>query len=84
MNIPLVQGNFSPTDSFEILNQMVQLKVKFHESKISKTSNEEDIKYRESKIKRLQHDLMELKKYIDNCQNHLTVDVQINLEKSSN
>ncbi len=33
-------------DSFEILNQMVQLKVKFHENKISKTSNEEDIKYR--------------------------------------
>lgn len=82
MNIPLVQGNFSSTDSFEILNQMVQLKVKFHENKISKTSNEEDIKYRETKIKRLQHDLMELKKYIDDCKSSLSVDVQVKIEKS--
>jgi hypothetical protein len=82
MNIPLVHGNFSPSDSFELLNQMVQLKVKFHENKISKTSNEEDIKYRESKIKRLQNDLMELKKYIDQSNANLSVDVQIKLEKS--
>lgn len=82
MNIPLVQGNFSSTDSFEILNQMVQLKVKFHENKISKTSNEEDIKYRETKIKRLQHDLMELKKYIDDCKSPVSVDVQVKIEKS--
>lgn len=84
MNIPLVHGNFSPSDSFELLNQMVQLKVKFHENKISKTSNEEDIKYRESKIKRLQNDLMELKQYIDQSADNLSVDVQIKLEKSKN
>ena len=82
MNIPLVQGNFSAADSFELLSQMVQLKVKFHENKISKTSSEEDIKYRETKIKRLQHDLMELKKYIDNSTNHLSVDVKINVENT--
>jgi len=81
MNIPLVQGNFSASDSFELLNQMVQLKVRFHENKISKSSNEEDIKHRETKIKRLQHDMMELKKFINNNSSQFTINVQINLEK---
>lgn len=81
MNIPLVQGNFSASDSFELLNQMVQLKVRFHENKISKSSNEEDIKHRETKIKRLQHDMMELKKYINDNSSQFTINVQINLEK---
>lgn len=84
MHIPLIQGNFSPLDSIELLNQMVLIKIKFHENKISKTSNEEDIKYRESKIKRLQHDLMDLKKYIENSDDHLLLDVQIKLEKPEN
>ncbi len=79
MNIPLIQGNFSSTDSLELLNQMVQVKLKFHESKISNTSNEEDIKYRESKIKKLQQDMMELKKYIDDSTGNLTLDVQIKI-----
>jgi len=80
MNIPLIQGSFSPIDSFELLSQMVMLKVKFHENKIYNTSIEEDIKYRESKIKRLQQDLMELKKYIDSCAGQINIDVQIKLE----
>ena len=79
MNIPLIQGNFSSTDSLELLNQMVQVKLKFHECKISNTSNEEDIKYRESKIKKLQQDMMELKKYIDDSTGNLTLDVQIKI-----
>lgn len=61
MNIQLIQGEFSTPDALELVTQMVQLKIKYHENKIVTDTREEDIKYRESKIKRLQKDLAGLR-----------------------
>ena len=65
MDIQLIQGNFSAKDALKIITQMVHIKIRYHESKISCNSNEEDIKYREKKIKKLQSDLSDIKKFID-------------------
>jgi len=65
MNIHLIQGEFSSIEAFELITQMVHIKIKYHENKIAKNSSEEDIKYRESKIKRLQKELFELRNSVE-------------------
>ena len=69
MDIQLIQGKFSAKDALEILTQMIHVKIKYHENKIQQSSNEEDLKMREMKIKRLQKDLFEAKNHIDQLGN---------------
>lgn len=81
MNIQLIQGNFSAKDALEIITQMVHTKIKFHEKKISTHSNEEDIKNRETKIKRLQKDLYDIRDLIENCGGKINIESEIHLSK---
>ena len=62
--LSLIQGQFSANEAIDIITQMVQVKIKFHESKITNTSNEEDIKMQEKRIKELQNDLQSLRESI--------------------
>ncbi len=57
MQLELIKGQFSGTEALDILTQMIQVKLKFNESKIVQGSSEEDIKYRESRLKYLQNEL---------------------------
>lgn len=59
MNLHLIQGHFSKTDTKELLSQLVQVKIKFHESKIKTSQSEEDIKMREARIRDLQNQLQQ-------------------------
>jgi len=63
-SLSLIQGKFSASEAVDIISSMVEVKIKFHENKITNTSNEEDIKMQEARIKELQNDLAELKKSI--------------------
>lgn len=65
MEIKLIEGEFKTDDAVKLLTQMIHAKVKFHEDKIGDSHLEEDIKARETKIKRLQKDLYELRKFVD-------------------
>lgn len=80
MKIQLLQGSFSPEESLRLLSQMVQLKIKYQEDKILQDAAEEDIKWRETKIKKLQHELAELKALIQNSKNNLTLDGVISID----
>lgn len=62
MKIQLIQGQFNTQEAFDIITQMIQVKIKYHESKINNTESEEDIKNREAKIIRLQKELYEIRK----------------------
>ena len=79
MNIQLIQGNFSRKDALEIITQMIHIKIKFHENKISHNSNEEDIKNREAKIKRLQKGLYDIRTFIEESVGKINIDGEINL-----
>lgn len=57
MNITLVKGEFTAIEAINLLTEMVAVKIRFHETKIEKSYNEEDIKMREQRIKQLQMDL---------------------------
>lgn len=81
MNIQLIQGNFNAKDTLEIISQMMHVKIKYHESKISNNSNEEDIKFREAKIKRLQKDLFDIRDFIQNSGEKINIQSEIHLSK---
>lgn len=57
----LIDGNFSKTEALDIVTRMVDIKIRFHESKIQQSADEEDVKNRERKIKTLQHELQEFR-----------------------
>jgi hypothetical protein len=60
MSIQLIKGSFEASEASEIIKKMIQVKIKFHEQKINHLSIEEDIKFREGRIKQLQKDLLEI------------------------
>ena len=64
MNIQLIHGQFSAQEAIDIITKMVHVKIKFHEDKIHCHSNEEDIKMSERRIKQLQKELYEVRKFI--------------------
>ncbi len=77
----LIQGKFNPKDALDIITQMVHVKIKYHEGKINNTNNEEDNKFREAKIKQLQRDLFEIRKYIENGGTKINIQSEILLSK---
>ncbi len=80
MNIQLIQGEFSTNDAIELITQMIHIKIKYHENKIHSNSNEEDIKNREAKIKRLQKELFELRKIINSKTQSVKVEAIIKVD----
>lgn len=79
MNIHLIQGAFGTDDAMELITQMVHIKIKYHEDRIGQDSSEEDIKYRESKIKQLQKELFHLRAGIGPEVKGLKLDATINI-----
>jgi hypothetical protein len=82
MDIQLIQGQFSGKDALDIITQMVQIKIRFQESKISHLSNEEDIKVREKKIQALQNELHKVRNYLADTGRQLSVHSEINLSNA--
>ncbi len=80
MKIQLIQGQFSSKDAIDIIAQMIHVKIKFHEGKIAQHANEEDIKMRERRIKELQKDLFEVRKYINQCYETININAEIFLQ----
>jgi len=64
MNIQLMQGQFSAQDAVDIITQLINVKIKFHENKIEANDGEEATKMREKRIKDLQQDLHTAREYI--------------------
>ena len=80
MEIQLIHGEFSSNEALELLTQMIHVKIKYHESKISKHGSEEDVKYRDSKIKRLQKELYEIRNSMDEKNGNVKLDAIIKIE----
>jgi hypothetical protein len=79
MNIKLIEGSFNNDEAVELLNQLILLKIKFHENKIQVVDNEESIKMREKRIIQLQKDLFELKKFVKNNGNQVSINAEISI-----
>ncbi len=79
MNIQLIDGAFNAKEGLELITQMLHVKIKYCENKISNSTAEEDIKARETKIKRLQKELFELRELVGNSEKNLVVNAVINI-----
>ncbi|MBC7536946.1 MAG: hypothetical protein H7258_14745 [Ferruginibacter sp.] len=79
MNIQLLQGQFDAKDAIDLITNMIHIKVKYHENKINNSSSEEDIKFRETKIKRLQKELYEFRNNIDEKNGNVKLDAIIQI-----
>jgi hypothetical protein len=80
MDIQLIQGEFSAKDSLNIVGEMIRVKIRFHENAITHHSSEEDIKYRESKVKYLQEQMHELKNQLLQRGQKLSLHATITME----
>ena len=66
MKLELLQGQYSSNDIIDIVSKITQVKINYHEQKISSSDNEEDIEQREKKIKGLQEKLQEIRLNLKN------------------
>jgi len=80
MKLPLISGQFDKEDSIELLSELIQVKIRFHENKIRDNHNEEDIKMREQKIKQLQQGLSDAKKFIRENSRSVVVESEIAIQ----
>jgi len=77
MKVQLIDGQFTSQEALDILTQMIHVKIKFHEGKINNTSTEEDIKWREQKIKNLQKSLYEVRQEIEKQTNNIHIVAEV-------
>lgn len=80
MNVQLIQGQFNAHDAIDIITKMIHIKIKYHENKINNSSNEEDTKYREEKIKKLQKNLFDIRKYIETKGSKINLLANVDIE----
>lgn len=79
MTVQLVTGEFSKTETIDMITQMFEMRIKFHEDKIMSSHNEEDVKMREKKIKFLQGELAQARNYLVNKGEPIAVSCTITL-----
>ena len=80
MNITLLKGTFSKEESFYLIQELIKVKIKFHEDKIQKIHMEEDIKMRENRIKELQRSMDELKEHLTSLDATVQLSSTISIE----
>jgi hypothetical protein len=81
MNIQLIHGEFNPGDAIDLLTRMINVKIQNHEQRIAQNSSEEDIKYRESKIKGLQNELHLIRKSLNTNKGNLKLNAVIEVRE---
>lgn len=80
MTIQLLEGEFNANDAVELITKMIEVKIKFHESKISKSQQEEDIKSRENKIKALQNSLCDARTFLNSKNDSVNINSSLKIK----
>ena len=80
MDIQLLEGEFNSNEALELIVKMIDIKIKFHESKICNSHQEEDIKSRENKIKKLQKSLYEIRVFLNTKTDNVTLESSIHIQ----
>jgi cob(I)alamin adenosyltransferase len=80
MKIQLIKGSFSRQESLELISKLMEVKMKFHESKIKNDQHEEDIKMRENRIRELQRELDKVKFFMSDTNKKWELHSEIAIE----
>ena len=65
MNIKLIEGNYDSKEALALLTEIIHVKIRFQENKISGQCSEENIKFRENRIKQLQKSLFDAREFVE-------------------
>ena len=76
--LQLIHGSFEKEDALDLITELVQVKIRYHENKIGRSENEEDIERREGRIRQLQMDLAKLREEFNQQSNRIAI--QSNIE----
>ena len=79
MELQLIKGHFTAPDAVDIITRIINVKIKYHEGKINAASNEEDIKMREQRIKKLQKELFEVRQHLSSKTGKISLDTTVTL-----
>lgn len=79
MAFTLINGQYDSADAYQIIEELISVKIKYHERMIKKSSSEEDIKMRENRIKSLQNGLIELRSRLSNGDSKVNLKATIDL-----
>jgi hypothetical protein len=79
MEFNLINGTYSRLEALEILSRMVQVKIEFHEDHILHTTDEEDRKMREQRIKELHSDLLRIRKKIEEAPGRIAISATVKI-----
>lgn len=82
MELSLIKGQFTPEESLELLNHLVQVKIRFHENQIKADADEEDIRMRESQISGLQRQLDDIRKEIMSGERRVEMNAVVEFSRS--
>ena len=79
MEIKLVTGSFEQREALDLITRLIDVKIRFHEERIRKSDQEEDIKQRETKIIRLQQDLYTLRQELGRNEKLVSIDAGLHV-----
>lgn len=66
MELQLIEGVFNRHELMDIISRMIDVKINYHVDKIEKSSDEDDIKMRERKIRQLQETMHSCRQTLKN------------------
>ncbi|MCU0421614.1 MAG: hypothetical protein MUC81_02295 [Bacteroidia bacterium] len=78
--LSLANGTFSAKDAMQLIHDWVDVKIKYHESKIAASLDAEDVKMREHRIQKLQSDRANLREWLKAANDKVTLHVQLEME----
>jgi hypothetical protein len=75
--LDLLRGHYTRREALDLLTQLIHVKIRFHESRITQDILEEDLKMREKRIRELQRDLYEAGKLLEKLDGHVSLEASI-------
>jgi len=79
MELQLIQGQFTLQETVALLREMVDVKIKFHERKIATAASEEDMKFREKRIKDLQAEWQRFQTQLQQNERSISLKAAVNV-----
>ncbi|MEO8761675.1 MAG: hypothetical protein ABI388_09610 [Bacteroidia bacterium] len=79
MKIQLIKGSFTQKEAEQLIADLIQVKIKYHEHKITDDDHEETMKMRENRIIKLQNELTKVRNHISKHRDSLVIESEITI-----
>ncbi len=77
LQLSLLEGVFSRQEALDLLSQLVEVKIRFHEGQMKNLTEVEDLKMREKRIQALQSELNSLREELVQSGQHVALSSKV-------